>query len=509
MIKKNRLSQLFVSLLVISSVSSVTLLANPAEARTSADDLKDVRADHWAYKAIKELVDKYDIMSGFPDGTFRGARTFSRYEAAAALYKVMLKVEEMMGSQQTSQPTPTPRPQIGNDDLKAIKDLVEEFRRELDAIKATNSSQYAKLKTLEEELEKVKKEFGNIRFGGDFSSGLDDTIEDTFRPSYNASYGLDMKATISEETSVSANIGGSFSSEVEEKDVNGVKKKTDAEKAELSFGSAKFTYSPANTFLNPKVKFGYMGMGGLISSGTSVTNYFGGAAGPAGPNLNSGAKKRGLRLVSSVTGGVELGSGPFTFAIAASPNTVATGVKMNFGLLKLKVAADADQALFFGEIVQDPIHNEAIIVDIGNDNFGTSFQANFRGVADDFSWRAASGLLYLNIAGFELGGSAKFENESSQQIIAGGFLKTPDKFGTLNVPSLTFALQEPLTILNGTIFEGSNLGDKAGISVSIGYDNPYLPGLSIYFDQKTNILFSDDPKDLISNSYGLSTSISF
>lgn len=503
MMKKSNVKKLLASLLLVTSLGSFTPLTAPAQALT--DNLKDVSSDHWAYNAIKELVDKYQVMSGFPDNTFRGGRTFTRYEAAAALYKVMLRVEEMMGNR----PRTTTGPSVSPDDLKTLKDLTDEFRRELDSMKATNTAQYAKIKTVEDELDKVKRDMGKIRFGGSFEAGFDDTLEDTYRPAYYSNFGFDMRATINESTSVNSTFSGSFNSEVVEKEEGGVKKQTDSESAALNFAQAWFNYAPENTFLNPKVKFGYMSLGNLIQSGTTIPSYFSGSAGNAAPNLNSGAKKRGLRINKTVAGGVVVGNGPFSVTLAATPQTFAAQAKLELGLLKVKFVADADQTIFIGEIVQDTIHNESLVVDIGNDNFGASVQGSFRGVADNWQWRAASGTLYLNIFNFEVGGAAKFENESSQQIIAGGYLKTPDKFGSVNVPSLIVSLQEPLTLINGTIYEGSNLGDKAGLNVSLSYDNPFLPNLSIYYDLKSNVLFSDDPKDVIATTYGINSSISF
>ncbi len=507
MIKKSNASKLCTYLLALASISTFALSALPVQAETTTDNLKDISSDHWAYNAVKELVDKYNVMSGFPDKTFRGTKTFTRYEAAAALYKVMLRVEELMGNQPKN--ITTVNPKVSSEDLKTLKDLTDEFRRELDAMKASNATEYAKIKSVEDDLAKVKVDFGKLRFGGKFEAGFDDTLEDTYRPAYYSNYRLDMRANINDSTSVNSRFAGSFSSEVQEKVDNGVKKKSDNEVAALNFAQAWFNYAPANTFLNPKVKFGYMSLGKLIDAGTSVPSYFSGSTDNAGPDLNSGGKKRGLRISKTVSAGVEVGNGPFALTLAATPQTFAAQAKADFGFLKVKLLADADQTLFIGEIVQDPIHNEAIIVDLGNDNLGASVQANFRGVADDFQWRAASGTLHINLFNFELGGVGKFENESSQQIIAGAYIKTPDKFGTVNIPSLTFSLQEPLTLLSGTVYEGSNLGDKAGFNISVGYDNPFLPNLSVYFDQKSNVLFSSDPKDTIASSYGISTSIDF
>ena len=48
-------------------------------------DLEDISPDHWAYEAVKKLVEKYGCITGYPDNTFRGNRKITRYEFAAAM----------------------------------------------------------------------------------------------------------------------------------------------------------------------------------------------------------------------------------------------------------------------------------------------------------------------------------------------------------------------------------------------------------------------------------------
>ncbi len=45
----------------------------------------DVSPSHWAYPAVNSLVTNYGCLSGYPDGTFRGDQSVTRYEFAAAL----------------------------------------------------------------------------------------------------------------------------------------------------------------------------------------------------------------------------------------------------------------------------------------------------------------------------------------------------------------------------------------------------------------------------------------
>src|SRR5690606_6100714 len=101
-----------------------------------------------------------------------------------------------------------------------------------------------------------------------------------------------------------ATFKGNFDSEVKEKEEGGVKKRQDVEEATLGFGQAWFNFKPQNTFLNPRVNFGYMSLSRMIQAFTSVKQYFGdsGATSLANPNLNSSDRKRGIRFSRTVTG---------------------------------------------------------------------------------------------------------------------------------------------------------------------------------------------------------------
>jgi len=51
----------------------------------SVDDFSDVPPGHWAREALNDLIGDYGCIAGYPDGTYRGNRTLTRYEFAAAL----------------------------------------------------------------------------------------------------------------------------------------------------------------------------------------------------------------------------------------------------------------------------------------------------------------------------------------------------------------------------------------------------------------------------------------
>jgi len=81
---------------------------------------------------------------------------------------------------------------------------------------------------------------------------------------------------------------------------------------------------------------------------------------------------------------------------------------------------------------------------------------------------------------------------------------------TLKVPSLILALQEPLTLENGVLLEGSkpSLGDRAGFMAQLIYDNPVIPNLTMEYSQKSLILFGSG-EDIMSNSFAVKSSVDF
>jgi hypothetical protein len=58
--------------------------------------LTDVQPDDWAFQALRNLIDNYGCLSGFPDGTFRGDRAVSRFEFAAGLSACLDQIVEVL-----------------------------------------------------------------------------------------------------------------------------------------------------------------------------------------------------------------------------------------------------------------------------------------------------------------------------------------------------------------------------------------------------------------------------
>jgi len=79
-----------VLVLVVVFALAIPALANP---------FVDVPLNHWAYDAVQSLAAK-GVIVGYPDGTFGGQRTLTRYELAEALAKALAYVEQYGGLQE-------------------------------------------------------------------------------------------------------------------------------------------------------------------------------------------------------------------------------------------------------------------------------------------------------------------------------------------------------------------------------------------------------------------------
>jgi hypothetical protein len=90
---------------------------------TSVGQLSDVQPTDWAFQALRSLVERYGAIAGYPDGTFRGDRTMTRYEFAAALNTALEQINELIATGSTSIATQT--------DLSALQRLQDEFAAEL------------------------------------------------------------------------------------------------------------------------------------------------------------------------------------------------------------------------------------------------------------------------------------------------------------------------------------------------------------------------------------------
>lgn len=108
----------------------------------------DLDAEHWANESIKELIQTYcGIMVGYPDDTFRGTRQMTRFEMAAALYKLMQCLQVQVAKVEI--PDVDTSNLATKEDLAKVAALVKALRPELDALMASHLDLDKRLDALE------------------------------------------------------------------------------------------------------------------------------------------------------------------------------------------------------------------------------------------------------------------------------------------------------------------------------------------------------------------------
>ena len=88
---------------------------------TNVNQLRDVSPTDWAYEALRSLVDRYGCIAGYPNQTYRGSQSLTRYEFAAGLNSCLNQIERLIAA--NTGPSP--------EDLETIQRLSQEFEAEL------------------------------------------------------------------------------------------------------------------------------------------------------------------------------------------------------------------------------------------------------------------------------------------------------------------------------------------------------------------------------------------
>jgi hypothetical protein len=114
---------------------------------TFANPFSDVPFSHWAYDAVAKLSAK-GIITGFPDGTFKGQRQVTRYELAMILARLMAKMDGGISM-----------PNMSSADKKTVEKLTVELADELSLLGV-------KVTALEDEVAVLKDDVAMMKEGG-------------------------------------------------------------------------------------------------------------------------------------------------------------------------------------------------------------------------------------------------------------------------------------------------------------------------------------------------------
>lgn len=107
----------------------------------SVSQLTDVRPTDWAFTALQSLVERYGVISGYPDNTYRGKQALTRYEFAAGLNTALDKINEITSAGLADK--------VSKEDLATLQKLQEEFASELATLRGRVDSIDAKTTKLE------------------------------------------------------------------------------------------------------------------------------------------------------------------------------------------------------------------------------------------------------------------------------------------------------------------------------------------------------------------------
>jgi hypothetical protein len=130
-----------------------------ADQVTSINQFSDVRPTDWAYQALSNLIERYGCVAGYPDGTYRGGKAMTRYEAAALLNACLDRISEV------------------TDELKR---LMKEFEKELAVLRGRVDGLEARVGELEANQfstttklsGKATFVLGSNSYGGNYRTGL-------------------------------------------------------------------------------------------------------------------------------------------------------------------------------------------------------------------------------------------------------------------------------------------------------------------------------------------------
>lgn len=115
--------------------------ANRMALVTSVSQLSDIQPTDWAFQALQSLVERYGVIAGYPDGTFRGNRAITRYEFAAGLNAALNRVNELVAADNTNL--------IRKEDLAVLQRLQDEYAAELSTLRGRVDSLEAQTAQLE------------------------------------------------------------------------------------------------------------------------------------------------------------------------------------------------------------------------------------------------------------------------------------------------------------------------------------------------------------------------
>ncbi|MCF4967251.1 iron uptake porin [Nostoc sp. CMAA1605] len=161
-----------------TSVAQLTQASQDMGQVTSVSQFSDVQPTDWAFQALQSLVERYGCIAGYPNLTYRGNRSLTRYEFAAGLNACLDRVNELIATATADLVT--------KEDLATLQRLQEEFSAELATLRGRVDALEARTAELEaNQFSTTTKLSGEVIFAGSQVFGEDRADTDN-NPNNNA-----------------------------------------------------------------------------------------------------------------------------------------------------------------------------------------------------------------------------------------------------------------------------------------------------------------------------------
>ncbi len=153
---------------LISAVTTALVVGAASTTFAAANPFSDVPADSWAYDAVTTLVND-GVVDGYPDGTYKGQNTMTRYEMAQIVARAMAKTD------------------VNKADKALVDKLAAEFAEELDNLGVRVAD--------------LEKKSDNVKWGGKVryrytSTDNDNTAKHADKQTHSIKLRLEPKAYI-------------------------------------------------------------------------------------------------------------------------------------------------------------------------------------------------------------------------------------------------------------------------------------------------------------------------
>ena len=161
-------------IVLLACIIALLALALPV----TAGPFTDVPTDHWAYDAIDKLQSE-GFVEGYPDGTFRGNRSFTRYEMAMVVARIWDRLVWELDQIELDTSNLVTYDEF-QDEIDLIYDLMDEFADELENLGVRMDDVEARLGSLESRVDNLEKYLDSIQWSGCIRTRIEDIITNDY-----------------------------------------------------------------------------------------------------------------------------------------------------------------------------------------------------------------------------------------------------------------------------------------------------------------------------------------